>query len=66
MAASRQELKELSSAIDILARLQGEEYVNESEIVKSELAEIELKYHRQVRELRSKHRPTKTRKGGGA
>jgi len=64
--AARQELKELSVAIDVLARLQGEPYLKESPRVASHLAEIELKYHRQVREIRNKHRPTKTRKEGAS
>lgn len=66
MAAARQELKELSTAIDVLARLQGESYIKDSPQVASQLAEIELKYHRQVREIRNKHRPTKTRKAGAS
>ena len=65
MAAGRFELKELSTAIDVLARLQGEAYVKDSPRVASELAEIELSYHRQVREIRNKHRPTKAKKAGG-
>lgn len=59
MATGRQELKELSTAIDILARLQGESYVKDSTRVGSELANIELKYHRKAQELRNKHRPKK-------
>ena len=62
MATSRQELKELSDAIDVLARLQGEDYVKGSLKVESELSEIELKFHRKLRELRNKHRPVKKRK----
>ena len=61
--AARQELKELSVAIDVLARLQGESYLKESPRVASQLAEIELAYHRKIRELRNKHRP---KKGGGS
>jgi hypothetical protein len=66
MATSRHELKELSDAIDVLARLQGEEYLKASPRVESELSEIELKFHRKVRELRNKHKPVRKGKVGVA
>jgi hypothetical protein len=62
MATSRQELNELSDSIDVLARLQGEDYIKDSPKVESELSEIELKFHRKIRDIRSKHKPSKTRK----